>query len=134
MPRLLAMLAMFIGAFVVLSVISKIARPPRPKDTWRNDGSSARSSARSSAHPGANSRADQADTETISSMPFSRAQSLRDALTGIAIDTEQSVWQCTQCQTLYNNTSIQALVKDNHGRCVQCNHTQRCLVVFTNEL
>ena len=129
MPRLLAMLAMFIGAFAVLSVISKIARPPRPKDTWRNDGTTNRSR----ANPGADDADTDTDTETISSMPLSRAQSLRDALTGSPIDTLQSVWQCTQCQTLYNNTSIQALVNDNHGRCVQCNHTQRCLVVFTTE-
>ena len=155
MPRLLAMLAVFISAFVVLSAISKMARPPRPKDTWRNDdpksrtgsffkgsgadtGDSNAGDSNASNSNGGNSKTNRSGTddsqkEIISSMPLSRAQSLRDALTGAPINTQQSVWQCAQCQTLYNNMSIQALLNDNHGRCIQCNHTERCLVVFTND-
>ena len=140
MPRLLAMLAVFIGAFVVLSVIGKMARPPRPKDTWRSNNPQSRKGSFFNASDTATGhskndapKGEESSVEIISSMPLSRARSLRDALTGAPINTEQSVWQCSECQTLYNEASIQALLNDNHGRCIQCNHTQRCLVVFTNE-
>lgn len=130
MPRLLAMLAVFIGAFAVLSIIGKMGRQPRPKDTWRSADRTSRPDPYSNT---ADTNANGLDANTISSMPLSRAKSLRDALTGAPIDTQQSIWQCTQCQTLYNNTSIEALLHDNDSRCIQCNHTQRCLVVFTKE-
>lgn len=125
MPRLLMMIALFVGAFAVINIISRINRPPRPKDTWRSHSGSSNTSSK----PDRTSD----DVETISSMPLSRARSLRDALTGAPIDPQNKVWQCTQCQTVYNDVSIQALVKDNQGRCVQCNHSERCLVVFTSE-
>lgn len=49
----------------------------------------------------------------------------RDALSGAALDPEQPVFRCVDCQAYYSVASVRALAEENGARCIACGGQER---------
>ncbi len=126
MQRIIGLVLLGLGAFVLISWLKRQNQRPHHKDTFRpNDNNQDRSN--SNARSGSNER------EVMSLVSRRQAAQMRDALTGAPINLDGKVWQCQNCQSLYHDDSVQALQRDNDGKCTQCQSTQRQQVVFIED-
>jgi hypothetical protein len=136
LPRIIAIVVI---AFVGLSLFSAYKRAQRAREQRRNTfrpQKPAEKPTEKSADNAAPKRAQSgsSDETMVSLISRSDAKYLRDALTGKPIleNGQERVWQCAKCQSLYFQSSIDALTRDAAGQCVQCQSTDRHLTVFTD--
>lgn len=121
MPRLIALLLVVLAGIGLASLVARQSRPSGdkgPRNTYRP---------RATSHPEGSASGDE-----IFMMSRRDAAGLRDPLTGSVINTGARVWHCARCQSLYNDSSKDALAADNQGACVQCRSRQLSPVSFTD--
>jgi hypothetical protein len=129
MPRLIGILLVLLAGIGLARWLSrqnqrensrdgKTFRPRRPSPFSRPDNNEQ------------TNQANQADDIYV--MSKSSIVAVCDALTGAPINTDGKVWRCVKCQSLYNQSSVSALEKDNAGACVQCSSVSRSAVAFTD--
>jgi Tfp pilus assembly protein PilV len=129
MPRLIALIVLIVAVLGIASIVKRAKRSAEQrKDTYRpsNNGSnqSQDASGKSFKKPD--------DDSVVSMISKTEAKSLRDALTGGPIDISKKTWQCSRCQSLYHDESIQALQHEHQGKCIQCGSTGKHAVTFTD--
>jgi hypothetical protein len=135
LPRIIGLIVLVVAIFSVASAIKRLQSraEQRRKNTYRprEDSAQSRDAAAAKSNQTTASRNTVRDATEVALVSRREAQKLRDALTGLPIDTQQRVWQCSHCQSLYHETSVQALQQDSGGKCIQCQSTDRNLVAFS---
>ncbi len=128
--RLLALVALGLVVFGLVSAFKRMAHQrEQRRQTYRPDPPPQQTAERGRQPSGkSQQRPDAVDVAVLSKADAAKR---RDGLTGELINPAERVYQCTNCQTLYHETSVQALVGDMGGRCMQCQSTERVLVVFS---
>jgi hypothetical protein len=110
-----------VSALVVGALAARVARPAAHRDAyrprrragpWRPTGEEAdtNGTAKAAGEPAG----------TVHLATRAALAGLRDALTSAPIDPDQPLLRCGQCQSVYHASSVQALGRDNGGRCVGC--------------
>jgi NAD-dependent SIR2 family protein deacetylase len=126
MQRIIGLILLGLGVFALTTWLKRQNQRPHHKDTFRpNDNNQDRANHQT--------RANGKERETMSLVSKRQAAQMRDALTGSPINLEAKIWQCQNCQSLYHDDSVQALQRDNDGKCTQCQSTQRQQVVFIED-
>src|SRR5437870_7247931 len=49
---------------------------------------------------------------------------VRDAFTGMALDSSRGLYRCEECQVHYHADSFEYLTRENAGRCIACGSTR----------
>jgi hypothetical protein len=131
MPRLIGIFLLLLAGIGLLTWLSRKARggTGREGKTFRpRFGGGARNSSASQENRGT--------AEDIYVMSKSSVSSVCDALTGGPINLDGSagsIWRCVKCSSLYNQSSVAALEKDNAGACVQCQTHVRAAVTLMDD-
>jgi hypothetical protein len=112
MARLLPFLIFIALAIGFAMLFSNLGRGPRgthrPRPRWRFGTGHAPPPAR----PG-----------TVHIVPRAQLEGLRDAYSSEPLDPGRPLARCGGCQALYHAESVQALRRENHGRCAVCGGT-----------
>ncbi len=128
MPRLIAMLVFGLAALGLMAWFkSQGQNNDRSRKTYRPRGAS---SAQNNANDSSFKARKTDDITDVVAMSADSVQNIRDGLTGMSINTQTRVWQCSQCQTLYHDQSVEALKQDQQGQCLNCGHAHFNLVAF----
>ncbi len=121
MARLLPFLVFVAMAVFFALAFTSARRGPRgtyrPRAKWRFGAGEA-----PPARPG-----------TVHIVPRAQLAGLRDAYSSEPIDAACALARCGACQALYHAESLQALRRDNHGRCAVCGSTDLGPVRVTDE-
>jgi hypothetical protein len=112
MARILPFLVFIVMAVVFAMAFTSTRRGPRgthrPRARWRFGTGDAPPP----AQPG-----------TGHSVPRAQLAGLRDAYSSEPLDAARPLARCGACQALYHTESVQALRRENHGRCAVCGST-----------
>lgn len=112
MARLLPFLVFVLMAIVFAMAFTSTRRGPRgthrPRAKWRFGTEAGPPPAR----PG-----------TVHIVPRAQLAGLRDAYSSEPLDDSRALARCGGCQAFYHAESLQALRRDNHGRCAVCGST-----------
>ena len=117
MPQVVALLLLVAVAVVAQRVIVGALRTRSSDQTYRPRG-----------------RAWKASEPPATTVLMSRDQlvGLRDAFTSAPIDTAVPLSRCCSCQSVYHDTSLATLARENGGRCVTCDGRQFEPVLVTD--
>jgi hypothetical protein len=111
MARILPFLIFLVIAVVFTLAFTSARRGPRgtyrPRARWRF-GTDA---------------APPAKAGTVHIVPRGQLAGLRDAYSSAPLDADRPLARCGACQAFYHAESVQALRRDNHGRCAVCGST-----------
>jgi hypothetical protein len=122
MARLLPFLVFIALAIFFAAAVTSTRRGPRgthrPRAKWRFGTGAAPPPAR----PG-----------TVHIVPRAQLDGLRDAYSSEPIDAARALARCGGCQALYHAESVQALRRDNQGRCAVCGSTDLGPVRVTDD-
>jgi Tfp pilus assembly protein PilV len=137
MPRLIAFIVLIVAVLGIASIVKRAKRSAEQrKDTYRpsNNGQSGDSKTANNQPQDSTGKSFKkpADDSVVSMISKTEAKSLRDALTGGPIDINKKTWQCSRCQSLYHDDSMQALQHEHQGKCIQCGSTGKHAVTFTD--
>jgi Tfp pilus assembly protein PilV len=137
MPRLIALVVLIVAFLGIAAIVKRAKRSAEQrKDTYRpsTNGQSGDSKTNSNSSQDASGKSFKKpdDDSVVSMISKTEAKSLRDALTGGPIDINKKTWQCSRCQSLYHDESIEALQHEHQGKCIQCGSTGKHAVTFTD--
>lgn len=130
LPRLIAVLVLI---FAVIGIASAFKRAQRQKElSKKREKQTFRPQAAPTSDDKPSPKPHNGSSTDVVMMSKTEAKKRRDALTGNPIDPAARVWQCDQCESMYQEASAQAIERDSGGHCLQCGHTHRSLVAFTD--
>jgi hypothetical protein len=122
MPRILGLIIIFLFGLGLAAWVAKRAeraRDAQPERTYR---------------PRRRSKPFQQQATENALSPFfmkrADAQAVSDAFTGAAINTQEKVWRCMGCHSMYHEASITALRKELGRNCMNCDSADQRVVHF----
>jgi DNA-directed RNA polymerase subunit RPC12/RpoP len=132
MPRLIGIL------LILLAGIGLVRWLSRRSQQHRGEGARAGKTFRPRHWSGSSNDATSpmGSADDIYMMSKRSVTAVCDALTGAPLNLNKargSIWRCVKCSSLYNQSSVAALEKDNAGACVQCSSKVRAMVTLTDD-